>query len=60
MVAMIVGTVYIGAVVLLIIKIKYVDSFQAPLPSGTKIGHFEWCVLGMQAADENGQPIPWR
>src|SRR5260370_31612530 len=58
--AMIVGMFLVTAVVLIVIKIKYVDCFQAPLPSGTNIGHFERCVLGIEAADENGQPIPWR
>jgi hypothetical protein len=49
-----------AAVVLLVIKIKYVDCFNKPLPLGTHIGHFERCVLGIEAADENGQPVPWR
>lgn len=49
-----------AAVGLIVIKIKYVDCFQAPLPPGTHIGHFEGCVLGIEAVDENGQPIPWR
>ena len=50
----------LAAVAFIVIKIKYVDCFQAPLPAGTHIGHFERCVLGIEAADENGQPIPWR
>ena len=49
-----------AAVALFVIKIKYVDCFNKPLPQGTHIGHFERCVLGIEAADENGQPIPWR
>jgi hypothetical protein len=52
--------VFVAVVVLIVIKIKYVDCFQAPLPPGTNIGHFERCVLGIEAADENGQPVPWR
>ena len=49
-----------AAVALLVIKLKFVDCFNKPLPPGTHIGHFERCVLGIEAADENGQPIPWR
>jgi uncharacterized protein len=37
----------------------YVNCFQAKLPPKTNIGHFERCVLGVQAVDENLQPIPW-
>jgi hypothetical protein len=59
-VGMVVGMIFFGAVVLMLIKIKYIDCFQANLPPGTNIGHFERCVLGIQAADKNGQPIPWR
>jgi hypothetical protein len=58
--AMIVGIFFVAAVVWVVIKIKYVDCFNAPLPPGTNIGHFERCVIGIEAVDENGQPIPWR
>ena len=57
---MIVGMFFVAAVVFFVAAIKYVDCFQAPLPPGTNIGHFERCVLGIEAVDENGQPIPWR
>ena len=49
-----------AAVALLVIKLRFVDCFNKPLPLGTHIGHFERCVLGIEAADENGKPIPWR
>ena len=59
-VALIVGMFVVAVVVLILIKLKYVDCYNKPLPPGTHIGHFERCVIGIESADQNGDPIPWR
>jgi uncharacterized protein YbaA (DUF1428 family) len=48
-----------AAVLSLFVKLRYVDCFEAELPPGTHIYHFERCIIGVQAADENGRVIPW-
>jgi len=46
--------VFAMAVVLVILWFGYgyITCFQAKLPAGTEIGHFERCVLGLRGADE--------
>lgn len=53
--AMIFGVIVFAMAVVLVILwfgYGYITCFQAKLPAGTEIGHFERCVLGLRGADE--------
>jgi hypothetical protein len=56
----ILGLLFLGAIaagMLLFFVADYVNCFNATLPAGTGIGHFERCVLGIREVDESLQRI---